>query len=251
MRRFFIDQKSLTGDIATIYDQEARHISTVLRLKPGNAIELFDGNGRVYQAEITVVSKSAITTKIVDSRCHQEEAPFLNMAQALVKGKKMDLIIQKATELGVSTFQPVISQHCDTKTITDSQIDRWQRISLEACKQCNRPTPMFFHPAVTIDHFVSNADQSTTRFIFWEKASTGALAQKLTSQVEHVSMLIGPEGGFAEAEVRSAIQQGFIPTTLGPRILRAETAAIAAISIIQFLLGNLTKPDISVDVTTT
>lgn len=244
MRRFFIDPSCLSGDSATITGQEARHISSVLRLKPGRTIELLDGNGMVYQAEIRAVGKSTITAKILRSRCHQERPPFLDVAQSLVKGKKMDLILQKATELGVSTFQPLISQHCDIKTVPNGQTDRWQRIAHEACKQCNRPAPMVCAPAVSFDQFLRHADKSATKFILWEHESTGILPRQLTAQNERVIILIGPEGGFAEVEVQLAFEHGFTPVTLGPRILRAETATIAAISIIQFLLGNLTKPEI-------
>lgn len=244
MRRFFIDQDSISGDTAIISGPEARHISTVLRLKPGSSIELFDGNGLVYTAQITNVDKSAIKTTIVESHHHQEYAPFLSVVQSMVKGKKMDLIIQKATELGVSTFQPIITRHCDIKNVPAGQNDRWQRITLEACKQCNRPTPMLCLPTVSFERFVANVDKSTTKVIFWENDSTGGvLTQQITTTTGRALILIGPEGGFAHDEVDAAIKQGFTPATLGPRILRAETAAIAAISIVQFLLGNLNKPD--------
>ncbi|MBA3013669.1 MAG: 16S rRNA (uracil(1498)-N(3))-methyltransferase [Desulfobulbaceae bacterium] len=249
MRRFFIDPTLITGDNTTIIDQEARHISTVLRLKPGNVIELFDGTGLVYQVEISTVSKSSIKAKITKRSYHQLKAPFLTLAQSVIKGKKMDLIVQKATELGVSTFQPIISQHCDIKTVPNGQLDRWQRISLEACKQCNRPTPMICLPTISIDQLIFQANLSTTKFIFWENSSPAPLPQQLTPLDGHVLILIGPEGGFSKSEVQGATRQGFVPKTLGPLILRAETAAITAISIIQFLLGNLNQPECPIEFT--
>jgi len=239
MRRFFIDPTCISGDSATIAEQEARHISSVLRLKPGSIIELFDGTGLVYQAEICATTKAAITVNILHSQRLQEHPPYLDVAQSLTKGKKMDLILQKATELGVSTLRPVISQHCDIKSVTSNQIDRWRRISQEACKQCSRPTPLTCHTAQTFVQFVASADKSATKFILWENQTTGTFPQPITTVNERVLIVIGPEGGFTQSEIQTAIQHGFIPVGLGPRILRAETAAIAAISILQFLLGNL------------
>ena len=155
MRRFFIAPANINKDYCTITDQEARHIAMALRLIPGSAIELFDGTGMVYQAEITALSKTMVETKILTSHRHQEQPPFLSVAQALVKGKKMDLIVQKATELGITSILPTITQHCIIKDAPPSQISRWQRIAQESCKQCDRPTPLDLsashHPAPTAD----------------------------------------------------------------------------------------------------
>ena len=240
MRRFFIDPGNISKDCATITDQEARHLGTALRLRPGNVIELFDGMGMVYQAEITAIGKSRVETRILARRCHQDEPPFLSMAQALVKGKKMDLIVQKATELGITTLQPIIAQHCDLKEVPASQITRWQRIAHEACKQCGRPTPLLCPPALSLSQLLAEPNEATARIIFWEGEATTTLPDlpELHS-ADRVLFLIGPEGGFSDQEAESAIGQGYRPVSLGPRILRAETAAIAGIAILQFLLGNL------------
>jgi 16S rRNA (uracil1498-N3)-methyltransferase len=239
MRRFFIDPADIHKGCATITDQEARHISMVLRLTPGITIELFDGTGMVYQAEITKISKSVVETNIVASHRHQEKPPFLSVAQALVKGKKMDLIIQKATELGITAIQPIISQNCAITEAPASQISRWQRIALESCKQCDRPTPLICQPAITLNQLLDRAEAFPTKIFFWENEATTTLADLTLHPTEEVLLLIGPEGGFSEEEAESAIKNGFSPVSLGPRILRAETASIAAMAIVQFLLGNL------------
>ncbi len=242
MRRFFIDPANITNERGTITGQEARHISMVLRLKPGTLIALFDGNGMVYQAEITAVNKTTVETKILASLCHQAAPPFLSVAQALIKGNKMDLIIQKATELGITAILPTISQHCDIKSTSASQINRWQRIAHESCKQCGRPTPMLCHAAVPLPQLFAQAEEFSSKIIFWEDEGTRTLNDIHGLQsAERILLLIGPEGGFSKQEAASAISHGFSPASLGPRILRAETASIAAMAIVQFLMGNLNK----------
>lgn len=240
MRRFFIDPTDITKGCATITDQqEARHIATVLRLKPGNTLELFDGNGMVYQAEITALGKTTVETQILASHHHREAPPFVSVAQAQVKGKKMDLIIQKATELGITAIQPIITQYVVAKESPAGQSGRWQRIVHESCKQCNRPTPLVYHPTITLDQLLARSDGFATKIFFWEDESTATLSDLNLQPVEQVLLLIGPEGGFAAAEAEAAIRAGFKPVSLGPRVMRAETASIAAMAIVQFLLGNL------------
>lgn len=242
MRRFFINPANITKERGIITDQEARHISTVLRLKPGRVIALFDGNGTAYQAEITAVKKTTVETKILASHRHQEAPPFLSVAQALIKGNKMDLIIQKATELGVSALLPIITQHCDIKLASASQIGRWQRIAHESCKQCDRPTPMPCHEATPLPKLLTQVDDFSHKIIFWENEATKTISDIPGLQsAQRVLLLIGPEGGFSQQEAESAINHGFSAVSLGPRILRAETASIAAMAIVQFLLGNLNK----------
>ncbi len=240
MRRFFIDPANIDKECATITEQEARHLSLALRLKPGNIIELFDGLGMVYQAEITSIGKARVETRILTRHSHQDEPPFLALAQGLVKGKKMDLIIQKATELGITTLLPIIAQHCDIKAVPASQISRWHRIAHEACKQCGRPTPLLCPPALSLAQLFTQSNEYAAKVIFWEGETSMTLHDLPALQaVDRVLVLIGPEGGFSEQEAESAVAHGFRPVSLGPRILRAETAAMAAMAILQFLLGNL------------
>lgn len=241
MRRFFINPTRIRNNCGVITDQEARHISMVLRLKPGDSIELFDGEGMVYHAEITTLDKSTVETKILASQRYHPLPPFLSVVQSLVKGNKMDLIIQKATELGVSEIWPAISQHCAVTSATANQISRWQRIAHESCKQCDRPTPLHIHDAVHLPDLLSQAAESSAKIMLWENESTTTLHDIDLNSSERVILLIGPEGGFSKPEVEAAILHGFQPVSLGPRILRAETAAIAGITILQFLLGNLKK----------
>lgn len=241
MRRFFINPTKIHNNCGVITDQEARHISQVLRLKAGTSIELFDGAGMVYHAEITAIDKSRIETKILDSQRYHNSPPFLCLAQSLVKGNKMDLIVQKATELGVTEIWPVISQHCAVTSASANQIRRWQRIAHESCKQCDRPTPLLVHETVPLPDFLPQSAASATKIMLWEDEATTTLQDVDFSSSEQVTLLIGPEGGFSKQEAESAIRHGFRTVSLGPRILRAETAALAGIAILQFLLGKLQR----------
>lgn len=239
MRRFFINPTQINKNCGLITDHEARHIGMVLRLQAGHTIELFDGEGMVYLAEITTISKSTVETKILARQRHQAEPPFLSLAQALVKGNKMDLIIQKATELGVSEIWPTINQHCTVTSASANQISRWQRIAHESCKQCDRPTPLLVQAPLALPQLLAQSEKFSRKIIFWENEATKTLHDIDLQTHESVLLLIGPEGGFSQAEVEAACREGFQPASLGPRILRTETAAITAIAIVQFLLGNL------------
>jgi len=239
MRRFFINPNKISNTCGVITDHEARHIGMVLRMQPGNRIELFDGQGTVYQAQITAINRSTVETTILSSHRHQAYPPFLSIAQALIKGNKMDLIIQKATELGVSNLWPTTNQHSSIGSVSPHQVDRWQRIAHEACKQCDRPTPLIVHRPLPLPQVLARSANIPTKILLWENEETRTLRDIDLKSPDHVLLLIGPEGGFSKEEVESAISSGFQPVSIGPRILRAETAAIATITLVQFLLGNL------------
>jgi len=242
MRRIFVDKEKISGKSAIIKGQEARHLGLVLRAKLRDQIELFDGSGHVYLAEIDSISKTTIETTIISSREIIDNPPFLHLGIGLIKSKKMDLIIQKANELGVSSIYPITSQNCAVSPPTTSQYKRWKRIVQESCKQCGRPRPLICHPYIDFTIFVKQQDLFDTKIVFWENEEGKSLGQiEKFPDSKSALLLIGPEGGFQDEEIKLAARHNFIPTTLGSKILRAETAAISAISISQFLLGNLDK----------
>jgi 16S rRNA (uracil1498-N3)-methyltransferase len=248
MRRFFIDPDNFAGSSAFLTGSEAHHISSVLRLSTGTIITLFDGTGSFYEAQITKISAKRIETVIQSITPYikndQEQPAGLHLAQALIKGKKMDFIIQKATELGVDSISPFRSAFCAVKQLPENRFDRWSKIALEACKQCNRPKPPAILPAAGFSDFLESIKKNTydLKLFFWEEEVRNSLYDLLQQRdnLSSVMMLIGPEGGFSSDEAELAIADGFMPVTLGSRMLRAETAAIAAISILQYELGNLT-----------
>ena len=242
LRRFFISPTDITGQTAQLTGPEAHHLRTVLRLKPGDPITFFDGTGARYQARIERILKDQVTATIIEHSLDPPPKVSLHLGQALLKGQKMDLILQKATELGVDTIWPFYSEHGIHKPQKDAQMERWQRIVLEACKQCNRAKPPAIHLPQAITDLLAQSPPCDTRLIFWEHETRQTLDKIIAEQetdCRSVLFLLGPEGGFSEAEVACAQKEGFTPVSLGSRILRAETATLAATVILQFALGNL------------
>jgi len=240
MRRFFVDPQNIHGANATIDGAEAHHLRAVLRLRPGDLVTLFDGTGKIYQAEIRTISAEQVQTVIIATDDDKTEAPAVHLGQALLKGKKMDLVVQKATELGITSIHPFISEHCTVSAVNENKAERWNRVAYEACKQCGRAVPLVCHPATNLDALLAAGKDYDVKLIFWEQETSQGLKDVLTMQpVGSLLFLIGPEGGFSKEEVDKTVACGFQPVTLGKRTLRAETASLAAMAVLQFLLGNL------------
>ncbi len=239
MHRFFIDKSHITESSAQLTGPEAHHLRNVLRLSPGTQVELYDGEGNAYLAEITKIGNQT-GLAIISKSSHTSPQPHLHIAQGILKGKKMDLIIQKATELGVSRFTPFDSIYTAVRPPKTSKFDRWQKIMLEACKQCGRPLPLTIDATQSFDNLLGKAANTTTKIIFWEKETSRTLHDFDTlSKSQSIIAMIGPEGGFSDQEIEQAVKSGFTPTSMGQQTLRAETASISAMAVLQFLSGNL------------
>lgn len=238
MHCFFVRSGEVTGDQILLTGGEAHHIRTVLRLQHGSIIELFDGTGTIYRAEIQHLGLDGIQCRIVKKSTEQTNDSFpITLAQAVLKGKKMDVVVQKATELGVTTLIPVLSRYSEPGSNISRRIQRWQRLMLEACKQSGRPVPMRISSAKAL------AEIPIASFPYpvfcWEKETQTLPAPGHLSIPGSILVLIGPEGGFDTEEVEWAMNNNCQIITLGPNILRAETAALAAVSIMKYL-GDLT-----------
>ena len=196
---------------------------------------------------LTRISPSRVETKIVAITPHIETGedahPALHLGIGLVKGKKMDLIIQKISELGVAGLHPFRSRYCAVQDKTKDRLSRWQKIALEACKQCNRPKPLEINPTLELKELLATDEKVyDLKLIFWENKEGQKTLREIFAplkKIQSVMILIGPEGGFSADEVGVAIDVGYEPVTMGSRILRVETAAITAVSILQHELGNL------------
>ncbi len=240
MRRFYLSPETLSADHIEIRGAEARHITLVLRLQPGQSVEFFDGQGTVLTAILQTTDKHLVTAKIVAHRREEQiDRTPLILAQCLLKGKKMDLLVQKATELGVRTLLPLVSRYCDNRGERDP-LERWQRIMIEACKQCHRATPMEIAAVTSLDQ--ADFSTFTHRLVAWEGERSAPLPTDFIDTPGSLCLLLGPEGGLQSSEIELLRERLFVPFSLGPRILRGETAALAAVAIVQYLSGSLRPP---------
>jgi len=226
----------------TLGDGQARYLARALRLRPGDTLTLFDGSGGEYGAEILRIEKNAveIETGTFSERSSESKLP-IRLVQGVSKGGRMDTVVQKATELGVQIISPVLSEYSVLKLDGEKAAkrrDHWQRISQSACEQCGRNVVPAIDAVIPINGWhKNNRSEAATRLILIPDAP--APLSSVARPGSRVTLLIGPEGGFSDAEQKQATSCGFKPVSLGPRILRTETAAIAAITAVQTLWGDL------------
>jgi 16S rRNA (uracil1498-N3)-methyltransferase len=247
-RRFFappeaFDFRTRRVSLAT---DEARHLREVLRLKIGDRVQVFDGMGREYEAVIEKAMRDSAVLEIVEEvEPASPESPLqLTLALALLKGDKFDLVVQKATELGVNTLLPVKTKFADIRLRDDSdaakRVARWQRIALEAAKQSGRAAlPRINAPSEFVSVITDAADDVGLRVLFAEREGSPLSELPKTISKHSVIALIGSEGGWAAEEIDTARANGWKIVTIGGRILRAETAAIATVALLQHLYGDL------------
>jgi 16S rRNA (uracil1498-N3)-methyltransferase len=242
MRRFFVSVADIDGSSATLTGSEAHHLQHVLRLKVGSQITLFDGTGTTYEGEILALAPT-VKVKITKVNHEDQNRPRLHLGQALIKPKKSELVVQKATELGVASITVFTSRYCAVKEPSADKQERWQRIAMESCKQCNRATPPQINRISSFKECITAAADNDLKMIFWEESAdldlndiAEMIAKKPPATVFYI---IGPEGGLTDKEVALAKKHGFLSVTLGKQILRAETATIAAGAVLQYLLGNM------------
>lgn len=236
MRRFFITPESIQDNCITITGSEAHHITTVLRLQPGDQVEFIDGSGHVYLATLDMAAKKSVRALVVEKNQIEQKSPFpITLAQGVLKGKKMEVVVQKATELGVAQLFPLSTRFCEHKSQNEKRHSRWQRIMVEACKQSQRPTPMHIAKQTSLEEV--DFSFFTQKYIAWEKEESSLLPLDMYRHPGPICICIGPEGGWHQQEVDRLLDSGFLPFSLGPSILRGETATIAAVSVIQYVLA--------------
>lgn len=242
MRRFFLDQ-SLSPELI-IRGEDAHHISRVLRMKPSDRILVVGNDGQAGVAELVSFCDSEITAVLCEPVEDYSEPPVkVSLAQCLPKSDKMDFIVQKAVELGVNTIYPIAAERSvvkyDSKKRLDRQ-DRWQKIAAEAAKQCRRNKIPQVAPVQCLQDLFATLGQNATIVMLYEGSTPlGIKAFLKECPTDHVVLLIGPEGGFSPAEVQMCQRHKVVGITMGPRIMRTETAAIAALSIVLYEKGDL------------
>ena len=236
--RFFIAPSQISGSRISITEEDVRHIAAVLRMKTGDALLLCDGQGAEYQVTIAEISKSEIKTEIVSQRRREITAPRITLGQGLPKSDKMDWIVQKATELGVANIVPLATERTIVKIRDEEKrISRWQKIAREAAMQSNRVDIPAIGQVVSFKDFlrIQNSEPRTLLLLPWEEGTTPIKGVLRGNQdITRIVVLIGPEGGFSSVEASLAREKGFHAVSLGPNILRTETAAIAVLSMIGY-----------------
>lgn len=240
--RFFIEPTQVTADGITIAGDDLRHIRTVLRKQPGDRLTLLDGRGAEYTVSIVELGKEEIRTAIVDRRLREPLRPVVVLGQGIAKADKMDWIVQKAAELGVSSVVPLVTERTIVKVKDEEKrVGRWRKIAREAAMQSARPDIPTIEPIRSYKDFLRTPrpDPRTLLLLPWEEAGRpikDVLRQR--ADADPVVVLIGPEGGFSQAEADLAKDQGFHAVSLGSTILRTETAAIAVVSMISYELRS-------------
>jgi 16S rRNA (uracil1498-N3)-methyltransferase len=246
IRRFKISKENLRDQEAVLEDPaELRHLSRVLRLKTGDSVILFDGEGKEYRAVIGRVTEHRASFALVQDSSPEisESSLRIVLGIGLLKSAKLDWLIQKTTELGVSEILPFHSLRVvprPEEPAVQNRLDRWEKIALEAAKQCGRARIPRIQAPRTFAAALS-AHPDSPRIFLWEKERARALDDIVNSPLSAVYALVGPEGGFSVEEAMQAGEAGFVPIRLGPRILRAETAGLAIVALLQFLSGDLRR----------
>jgi 16S rRNA (uracil1498-N3)-methyltransferase len=242
LTRVYVDAPVTAGKRLVVAGSAANHIARVLRLRSGDSLTVFDGSGGEFGARVEEFRKEAVVVSVEEHRTLDRESPLsLTLAQGVSRGERMDWIIQKATELGASRIVPVFTKRSVVR-LDDKQAQRklqhWRAIAVSACEQCGRNRlPDLVTPVDFFDVLPATFSPAETRLLL---SPTGDLRiDDLKDVGNGITVLIGPEGGLEDVEHEAAIAAGFKAVRMGPRVLRTETAAIAALTIIQRYFGDL------------
>ncbi len=245
MRRFFISKDMLSDGNAVITGNLFRHMAKSLRLKIGTKIMLADEDGGGYTGLIIGMDRESLTVSVEKTVLEPDSGtgPRITLYQALPKGSKMEFILQKGTELGVFEVVPFVAGRSIPRLTKDREkerLERWRRIVREAARQSNRPAFPEISPIMDFTDIISFSAQPV-KLMLWEEEKSNGLKRILADLPVpgSVAVMVGPEGGFTREEADAAIAGGFIPVSLGRRILRTETAPIAVLAILQFFWGDM------------
>ncbi|MDO9288829.1 MAG: 16S rRNA (uracil(1498)-N(3))-methyltransferase [Thermodesulfovibrionales bacterium] len=257
--RIILPKEQIKGQRITISGEKARYLISVLRCNAGDELQVFDGEGSFYKSRISGIDNKEVKIDLLEKIPFDTESPLnLILIQGILKGDKMDWVIQKATELGVKEIIPAITERGQIRETRKAA--RWRKIAEEASRQSGRSmVPAVREPVEFSSLLMADSSMALRGFIFWEEG--GIRMQDAIKQLQGAErrapgidkenpgpmpyalcpmlVVVGPEGGFTKEEVRLAESRGLIATSLGKRILRAETAAISAVTLVQFLMGDI------------
>ncbi|MFH1044276.1 MAG: 16S rRNA (uracil(1498)-N(3))-methyltransferase [Pseudomonadota bacterium] len=238
--RLYCDLHLSPGAEIVLPEAAARHAVSVLRLQAGDSLKLFNGLGGEYSAKLVAVSKRETRVRLIEFHAAERESPLaITLALGISAGERMDYSLQKATELGVTAIQPLATERSLVKLAgerADKRLQHWQHVVIAACEQCGRNRVPAVAPVQTLFAYLAAADRNRRRLLLSPNAPTPL---KRVPPAAAVVLLVGAEGGFAPSEYQAAEASGFEPVSLGPRILRAETAPVAALAVLQALWGDI------------
>jgi 16S rRNA (uracil1498-N3)-methyltransferase len=243
-RRFLVRPEAVAGGRVHFDAREARHLGRVLRLGAGALVEATDGAGRLFTVRLEALDAREAWGTILEEAAPAPDSPCaITLAQAILKGERMGWLVQKATELGVARIVPVESERAVARRPAErgsQQRARWERIAREAVKQCHRAVLPLVDPPRRFAEVLAEIPRHDAAWLFWERGGVPAgTAAREAGQPHRLLLLVGPEGGFAPAEVRAAEAAGARLVGLGPRVLRAESAGLVGLALCQYLFGDL------------
>lgn len=238
--RIYTNANLTPGTDIQLDEGAARHLISALRMTAGQQIILFNGQGGEYSAELVQAKKGKASAMVTGFTQIDRESPLqIHLAIGISRGERMDWIVQKATELGVNQITPLFSERCEVKLSGErlhKRLGHWQQVAISACEQSQRNKVPTINPAVSLTDWLSLCD-SKLKLVLHHRTD-----QRLSTMANgegSIGLLVGPEGGLSQAEIDQALGSNFLALALGPRVLRTETAPLAAISILQSLWGDM------------
>jgi 16S rRNA (uracil1498-N3)-methyltransferase len=241
--KFYVPAGQIIGNRVKLTGSDISHIRTVLRLKVGSSIQVISGSDKLLTVRLVEVKAKEILGEVIASEKFDVESPLsVHLGLALTKGNKFDSTLRKSVELGACSITSLTTERCVVKPHqVGIKIERWKKIALESSKQCGRiQVPLIAERIETLEMFCRNSDDRDLKLVFWEMERDNSLKDlELGRTPRSVAVLIGPEGGFSLAEIEQTRKYGFQTVNMGPRILRAETAPVVALALLQSLWGDL------------
>ncbi|MGH8688115.1 MAG: 16S rRNA (uracil(1498)-N(3))-methyltransferase [Burkholderiales bacterium] len=239
--RFHVDAALRAGSTVLLPEDAAHHAVHVLRLRPGDEAVLFNGRGGEYSGRLAAVDRLRVSVDLLEHRAIERESPLaVTLVQGVSSGEKMDFTVQKATELGVAALQPVVATRSTGRLSGErAELKRahWRRVAIAACEQCGRNRVPEVRPVLSLAEFCRQAGAEGARLLL-SPQSRLALREAAGRLNGSVALAAGPEAGFEAAEEAALVEAGFTPVRLGPRVLRTETAALAALAALNALAGD-------------
>jgi 16S rRNA (uracil1498-N3)-methyltransferase len=244
MHRFFIEKQDIEGNFARLNEEDAAHVSRVLRLQEGDEIQVCDGEEGEYRARIRSIGKQRAAIELLERlKCQTEPRVKVTLYQGVPKAGKLEVIVRQCTEIGASCFVPFFCERCVVRPGRQDKTERFQRVAYEAAKQSRRGiVPRVCAPLVSLEELCARLKEHELVLAAWEEESCHTVRQALEgSGAQDVAIVIGPEGGLTEEEIAAMKEAGARAVTLGPRILRTETAGSVVCALALYELGQMQR----------